>query len=159
MIDDTLRRRLRQSYAHLFDPQLFREREERIKQEQRAKRAASRKAKAERKPYTLEDMVAAQANVEWAEDHVANGRHNNPNRGRAGLKDARVRLSLITSDLQARGVIPKPEPTAKQLLERALDTAFPNAQSREEVEHDGKRYRRRFAKAKYGWDRWWEEVK
>jgi hypothetical protein len=66
MIDDTLR----QSYAHILDPQLFREREERIKQEQRAKRAASRKARraeAERKPYTLEDMVAAQANVEWAD--------------------------------------------------------------------------------------------
>jgi hypothetical protein len=84
--------------------------------------------------------------------HVANTRHNNPNRGRAGLQHARLTLSVIVSDLQARGILPKPEPTAKQLLEKALDTALPNAQSREEVEHEGKRYRRRFAKAKYGWE-------
>jgi parvulin-like peptidyl-prolyl isomerase len=142
----------------MSDPKLFRERKQRWEQEQRAKRAARRKENPERQPYTLADLASAQAAATAAEDHVANTRHNNPNRGRAGLQHARLTLSVIVSDLQARGILPKPEPTAKQLLEKALDTALPNVQSREEVEHEGKRYRRRFAKAKYGWDRWWEEV-
>jgi hypothetical protein len=103
-------------------------------------------------------MVAAQTAVESAEARTENTRHNNPNRGRASLRHARLELSLIVMDLRQRGIIPTPEPTAKQRLDQALNKAFPNAQSREEVEYERKRYRRRFVKAEYGWTRWWEEV-
>jgi hypothetical protein len=53
----SMRRRLRA----MSDPALSHERKQRYEQEQRAKRAARRKANAERQPYTLDDMVAAQA--------------------------------------------------------------------------------------------------
>lgn len=108
--------------------------------------------------YTLADMEAAQTAVEAAESRTESTRHNNPNSGRAALRHARLELSLIVSDLRQRGIIPTPEPTAKQQLDQALNKAFPNAQSREEVEHEGKRYRRRFVKAEYGWTRWWEGI-
>ena len=109
-------------------------------------------------PYTRDDMAAAQLAVEAAERRTENTRHNNPNRGRADLQRARSTLDMIVSDLRQRGIIPTPEPTAKQRLDQALNKAFPNAQSREEVEYEGKRYRRRFVKAEYGWTPWWEEV-
>jgi hypothetical protein len=108
--------------------------------------------------YTLDDMAAAQAAVEAAEQRTENTRHNNPNRGRADLRHARLELSPIVMDLRQRGIIPTPEPTAKQRRDHALNKAFPNAQSREEVDYEGERYRQRFIKGEYGWTRWWEEV-
>jgi len=134
------------------------ERDQRLKQQERDRRAARRLPKVTPRSYTLADLASAQDALEAALSRTENTRHNNPNRGRAALSHARLVLSDITADLQQRGVIPKPEPSAKQLRDQALDQAFPNGNSREEVEHDGKRYRRRFAKAQYGWDRWWEEV-
>jgi hypothetical protein len=38
-------------------------------------------------------------------------------------------------DLRQRGIVPTPE-TAKQRRDQALNKAFPNAQSREEVEYE-----------------------
>jgi hypothetical protein len=109
-------------------------------------------------PYTLDDMAAAQAELDDAQRRFDDYEGNNPNKHRAALRPARLRLDLIVSDLRQRGIIPTPEPTAKQRLDQALNKAFPNAQSREEVEYEGKRYRRRFVKAEYGWTRWWEEI-
>ena len=68
-------------------------------------------------PYTLDDMAAAQLAVEAAERRTENNRQNNPNRGRADLQRARSTLDMIVSDLRQRGIIPTPEPTAKQRLE------------------------------------------
>jgi hypothetical protein len=116
--------------------------------------------------YTIDDMVAAQAEFDRAQQRVDDYDGNNPNKHRASLDLARLNLHLIVSDLQQHGVIPKPEPTEKQRLSRALDDKFPNARSRDEVEHEGKRYCLRFAPARRSrsrktvveWSRWWEEV-
>ncbi len=42
-------------------------------------------------------MAAAQADVEAAERRTESTRHNNPNRGRAGLQRARLTLDVIVS--------------------------------------------------------------
>jgi hypothetical protein len=97
--------------------------------------------------YTLEHMAAAQAELDTAQRRFDNYDGNNPNKHRADLRRARLKLDLIVSDLQRQGVIPKPETTDKQRLEQQLDRLFPNARSRDEVEHS-KRYRRRFAPAR-----------
>ena len=116
--------------------------------------------------YTVDDMVAAQAELDQAQQRVDDYDGNNPNKHRASLDRARLKLQLVVSDLQRRGIIPKPEPTAKQRLSQILDEKFPNARSRDEVEHEGKCYRLRFAPARMSrsrktvteWSRWWEEV-
>jgi hypothetical protein len=105
---------------------------------------------AERQAGRLADQVA----LKLADVAAELTRHNNPNRGRADLQRARSTLDVIVSDLRQRGIIP----TAKQRLDQALNKAFPNAQSPEEVEYEGKRYRRRFVRAEYGWTRGWEDV-
>jgi hypothetical protein len=117
-------------------------------------------------PYTVDDMVAAQAELDHARRRFDDYDGNNPNKHRASLDVARLKLQIIISDLQLRGVIPKPEPTEQQRLKQALDDKFPDARSRDEVEYEGKRYRLRFAPARMSrssktvmkWTRWWEEV-
>ena len=158
---DEWRDELRRLLRAMRDPDQRAERMRQYKQAQRAERAAQRKAAAERQPYTVADMTAAQAYLDTAQRRFDDYDGNNPNKHRADLQRARRTLDAITSDLRRRDIIPTPpppEPTPKQKLNQTLDQTFPNANSRDEVEHDGKRYRRRFAKAQYGWDRWWEEV-
>jgi hypothetical protein len=116
--------------------------------------------------YTLDDMATAQAELDDAQRRFDDYEGNNPNKHRAAVRQAQLKLDVIVSDLQRRGVIPKPEMTEKRRLEQTLDQNFPNARSGKEVEHEGKRYRRRFAPARMSnsgknvmeWTRWWEEV-
>jgi hypothetical protein len=116
--------------------------------------------------YTISDMVSAQAELDSAQRRADDYDGNNPDKHRASLDLARLKLQLIVSDLQRRGIVPKPEPTEERRLSQTLDEKFPNARSRDEVEHEGKRYRLRFAPARMSrsrktvvqWSRWWEEV-
>jgi hypothetical protein len=77
--------------------------------------------------YILDDMVAAQTELDQAQRRADDYDGNNPNKHRASLDLARLELQLIISDLQQRNIIPKPEPTEKQRLSQALDNKFPNA--------------------------------
>jgi hypothetical protein len=56
-------------------------------------------------------------------------------------------LTLDKEHLTADGALPPVPPrplTEKELLDKELDEAFPNAQSKQIVEHKGRKYRRRF---------------
>lgn len=116
--------------------------------------------------YTLDDLAKADARYAEAKRRVDDYDGNNPNRGRAELRQAGAYLTMVTLHLQATGLLPKPELTEKQKLEQALNEAFPNAASKEIVEYQGKRYQRRFAPAQMSrsrksvmqWSKWWEEV-
>jgi hypothetical protein len=59
----------------------------------------------EPRQYTLADLERAQDRVEAAERRVDNDRTNNPNRGLAGLKRARLELHAMESQLRWRGII------------------------------------------------------
>ena len=59
----------------------------------------------EPRQYTLADLERAQHRVEAAERRVDNDRTNNPNRGLAGLKRARLELQAMESQLRRRGII------------------------------------------------------
>lgn len=114
--------------------------------------------------YTLEDLEEARRKLEAASDRAANHRANNPDFGQADIRAARRMVEIITAELKMTGVLPL---TDQEKLERQLDSRFPNARSRDIVEHDGKRYQLRFQPAQMSrsgktvmeWHRWWEEVK
>lgn len=57
-------------------------------------------------PYTLADLGSARVAVKDAEARIDSSRGNNPSRGRARLKAARLRLSLIEDDLRRQGLLP-----------------------------------------------------
>jgi hypothetical protein len=53
--------------------------------------------------YTIADLERARDRVAAAERRIDNERSQNPERGRAGLKRARLELSVIESQLRLRG--------------------------------------------------------
>jgi len=114
--------------------------------------------------YTLEDLEEARAELKRASYRADNHRGNNPDFGQSDIRAARLKVDLIMGELKATGVLPI---TDQERLEAELDKRGPNAKSREMVEHNGKRYQRRFAPAEKSrsrktvtlWARWWEEVK
>lgn len=118
----------------------------------------------DRMPYTIRDLEEARSELKRASDRAANHRGNNPDFGQADIRAARRKVEFITDELKAAGVLLL---TDQEKLQAELDKRFPNARSREIVEHNGKRYQRRFAPAEKSrsgktvmhWDRWWEEVK
>ena len=55
--------------------------------------------------YTVADLERAQDRVEAAERRIDNDRTNNPDRGRAGLERAQLRLHVIESQLRLRGLL------------------------------------------------------
>jgi len=92
--------------------------------------------------YTIEDLNNANAELEevakrWSAAYSV----SRPNPLDAEAKVVAERVREIEEDLKRRGVLPY---TDHELIEEALDAAFPHAQSREVVLHNGKRYRRRF---------------
>ena len=113
--------------------------------------------------YTTEDYAAAKARLERLTDQMASYSGNNPNKHRADVAAARATLHQIETDLKARGVLPR---TSDEERDALLDSAFPNAQSKEVVEWQGRRYVRRFSpvskslsgKTVNEWHKFWEEV-
>jgi hypothetical protein len=92
--------------------------------------------------YTINDLKKANAELDeiekrWAAAYSADC--PNPLDAEAKLLAGKVRD--IEEDLKRRGIIPY---TDHELAEESLDAAFPNAQSKEVVTYNGKRYQRRF---------------
>lgn len=92
--------------------------------------------------YTIDDLEQATAALALLQKRWENYDGNNPNKYRASIADAQARVATIEASLKASGEIPL---TDHEVLERDLDRAFPEARSREIVEHEGKRYQRRFS--------------
>ncbi len=114
--------------------------------------------------YTIEDLNKANAELdEVAERWSAAYSSSRPNPLDAEAKAATEKVRQIEEDLKRRGILPY---TEHELLEETLDEAYPNAQSREVVLYNGKRYRRRFyplEKSKSGksvrqWKKAWEPL-
>ena len=113
--------------------------------------------------YTLEDYENAKAELARWNERGNNYTGNNPDKYQADIKAAARKVREIEQFLKDAGVL---ELTEKEHLEKELDRAFPNAQSKEVVEYNGKRYRRRFfplEKSRSGktvkeWAKSWEPV-
>jgi hypothetical protein len=113
--------------------------------------------------YTMADLERAREELNRWSEAVANDSSGNPNKHQSQLKSARSEVRLIESALKASGDIAA---TEHEALERELDAAFPNAKSKEVVEHKGKRYQRRFLPAErsnsgktvHEWHKWWEAM-
>ena len=114
--------------------------------------------------YSVADLEAARAELTRWSDAFANNSSNNPNKFQSQIMSARMKVRVIEVALKSAGMIPM---TAQEQLESELDKAFPDAQSKQIVEHNGKRYQRRFSPAEMSnsgktvqvWDRSWVEVK
>lgn len=92
--------------------------------------------------HTIEDLRLANAALdEVAERWSAAYSVNCTNPLDAEAKAAAEKVRHIEEDLKRRGLLPF---TAHELLEESLDQRYPDAQSREVVLYNGKRYRRRF---------------
>ncbi|EKC5521520.1 TPA: hypothetical protein ACPVW6_004210 [Vibrio parahaemolyticus] len=91
--------------------------------------------------YTLEDLRAAQEELDLWQGRWDRYDGNNPNKYQADIRNAQSRVRSITESLKASGVLERSE---QENLEVRLDRQFPNAQSKEIVEFEGKKYQRRF---------------
>lgn len=113
--------------------------------------------------YTMADLEKARAELTRLSDAFANDSSNNPNKYQSQIKAASRKVRHIEAALKDAGVIPL---TDHEKLERELDAAFPNARSKEVVEHKGKKYQRWFypaeksnsGKTVHEWDKGWREV-
>ena len=113
--------------------------------------------------YTKDDLDQAKAELERVQKAWENYSGNNPDKYRAQIRDAGTRVRTIERHLKEAGVIPM---TDAELLERELDATFPDAQSKQVVEHKGKRYQRNFnplgksltGKTVTEWGKEWKEL-
>lgn len=118
--------------------------------------------------YTLVDVKRAKEHLAHLEERWTSYSGNNPNKYRAAIESARLEVSLIESHLRADGTLPPVSPrplTEKELLDKELDEAFPNAQKKQIVTHKGQKYQLRFwplDKSRSGkvraWGRSWIEI-
>jgi hypothetical protein len=97
--------------------------------------------------YTLDDLKRAEERLAGSQAYRDSYVSNNPNKYRNNDKYLRLEVVIIKEHLTADGALPPVPPrplTEKELLDKELDEAFPNAQSKQIVEHKGRKYRRRF---------------
>lgn len=112
---------------------------------------------------TLEDLEVARAELARWQDRFANDRSNNPNKHRSSIRSASDRVAAIEAALKASGDLPRTE--TKELHLR-LDSAFPDARSRQIVSFEGRRNQRRFTPARMSNSRksvtrsskWWDDL-
>lgn len=109
--------------------------------------------------YTLEDYEEAKAEHRRWVERWDNYTGNNPEKYQTDIRNAATRMREIEQHLKDAGLL---EWTEKEKLERELDRLFPNAQSKEVVEHNGKKYQRRYwpeksrsGKTVKGWSKSW----
>lgn len=113
--------------------------------------------------YTLQDYENAKARLESLSAKWENYAGNNPDKYRADIADARVKLHEIEIALKSSGLLPR---TAEEERNHQLDLAFPNARSKEVVTWKCKTYMRRFTpvatslsgKSVNAWSKSWEPV-
>ncbi len=92
-------------------------------------------------PFTLQLLREAQDEVARLERAFDNYSGGNPKKHQSEIKSARSRAESIENYLKEIGTIPR---TEDENLKIELDNLFPNADNKEVVEHNGKRYQRRF---------------
>ena len=113
--------------------------------------------------YTLNDYKAAKVELERLNQQWENYSGNNPNKFQTSIAVVRSKVRIIETTLKAVGYIPR---TPQEELEHRLDSAFPNARSKQIVDFEGKHYIRRFTplekslsgKTVTEWSKSWEEV-
>ena len=113
--------------------------------------------------YTQEDLTQARKALQSWQEKFDRYSGNNPNKYQADIKSARRTVRLIESALKASGELPL---TEQEQLEKDLDAAFPNAESKQTVEFRGRTYQLKFwplEKSRSGknvidWGRGWVEV-
>jgi len=64
-----------------------------------------KRTRPEPRQYTIADLERARDRVEAAGRRIDNDRSNNPDRGRAGLERAQLKLHVIESQLRLRGLL------------------------------------------------------
>lgn len=110
-----------------------------------------------------DELLAAVAAAHAARDAAAarwdaySGNNPNPPALKA-YEEAAEQLARVTEEAKAAGAMPR---TEAELLAMALDAAFPRTRSNETVEHEGRRYKRKFAPTgnkHRPWHRYWEPV-
>lgn len=114
--------------------------------------------------YTLKDYEDAKAELARWNDRWDNYSGNNPNKYKTDIKNAERNVREIEQHLKDAGILVL---TENEKLEKELDLAFPNAENKETVEYNGKKYRRRFLpleksrsrKSVTKWGKYWELVK
>lgn len=94
--------------------------------------------------HTLDDLDKAKAERDAIESRWENYSGNNPNKFNSQRKQASTKVEAIEAQLKASGTIPLSE---HETIEQELDRLFPNAASKEIVEHLGIRYQRQFTPA------------
>lgn len=113
--------------------------------------------------FSMADYESAKQDLAALVRRWENYSGNNPDKYDSDLKQARMRVATIEAELKERGLIPRSD---REVLESKLDRAFPDAQSKEIVEFEGRRYRRRFypsersrsRKTVKAWRATWEPV-
>ncbi|WP_160330878.1 hypothetical protein [Xanthomonas massiliensis] len=96
--------------------------------------------------YTIPDLEKAKTEREAIEARWDNYSGNNPNKFHSDRNAAKAKVDLIEAHLKCSGDIPLSE---HEIVERELDHLFPEARSKEVVEHKGVRYQRRFTPAEH----------
>jgi hypothetical protein len=91
--------------------------------------------------YTVEDYEKARVELHRWQELWGNYSGNNPNKYQTDIRDAGRRVREIEQYLKDAGIFERNE---SEQLEIELDRMFPNAQKREVVEYNGKKYRREF---------------
>ena len=113
--------------------------------------------------YTLADLEKAKAELASWEEKWDRYSGNNPNKFQSNIKSARSKVRIITESLKSDGKI---ERSDKEKLEQALNQAYPNARSKQEVEFEGERYQLKFypleksrsGKTVTNWGREWVKI-
>lgn len=114
-------------------------------------------------PATLEDLKQAEQEREHLDESWANDTSGNPDKYFARRQAARRRVRALTAQLKVQGDLPM---TEHEQLCAAIDAQNLNARSGQVVDHEGRRYRRRFfpeEKSRSGktvteWGQTWEAV-
>ena len=85
--------------------------------------------------YTLIDLEAAKDTLAALNKRFDNYSGNNPDKFQSDIRPARAKVRDIEAVLKASGAIPRSE---QEQIEHLLDSKYPNARSKEIVEHEGK---------------------
>lgn len=86
---------------------------------------------------TLDDLKAAQAELEAMSARLDNYDGGNPNKHVTSVRLAREKVNRLTRELKASGLV---ERTEQEKFEARLDAAFPSARDKDEVEFEGAHY-------------------
>ena len=113
--------------------------------------------------YSLEELESARLNLTAVQERFDRYSGNNPDKYRADIESARLKVHSIEKALIASGLLPQ---SATEKRDAELYKAFPNARSKQIVEWKGKKYIRRFSPASQSlsgktvnaWKKYWEDV-